>query len=156
MNWHVIYTKPKWEKKVAEQLEQAGIEVYCPMVTQIKQWSDRKKKVKTPLIPSYVFVNIEEKNRNDVFDIPGVVRYLFWLGKPALVREVEIQTLQESLKESLTAVAISAYKPGDTISIPEGPFKGKEGTIKQVKKNKLQLVLKELGMLITLTREEIK
>jgi transcriptional antiterminator RfaH len=68
----------------------------------------------------------------------------------------EIQTLQESLKESLTAVAISAYKPGDTISIPEGPFKGKEGTIKQVKKNKLQLVLKELGMLITLTREEIK
>jgi transcriptional antiterminator RfaH len=156
MNWHVIYTKPKWEKKVAEQLEQAGIEVYCPMLTQIKQWSDRKKKVKTPLIPSYVFVNIEEKNRNDVFDIPGVVRYLFWLGKPALVREVEIQTLQESLKESLTAVAISAYKPGDTISIPEGPFKGKEGTIKQVKKNKLQLVLKELGMLITLTREEIK
>jgi transcriptional antiterminator RfaH len=156
MNWHVIYTKPKWEKKVAEQLEQAGIEVYCPMVNQIKQWSDRKKKVITPLIPSYVFVNIEEKNRNDVFDIPGVVRYLFWLGKPALVREVEIQTLQESLKESLTAVAISAYKPGDTISIPEGPFKGKEGTIKQVKKNKLQLVLKELGMLITLTREEIK
>jgi len=49
------------------------------MVTQIKQWSDRKKKTETPLIPSYVFVNIEEKNRNDVFEVPGVVRYLFWL-----------------------------------------------------------------------------
>jgi len=67
------------------------------MVTQIKQWSDRKKKTETPLIASYVFVNIEEKNRNDVFDIPGVVRYLFWLGKPAIVREVEILALKEDL-----------------------------------------------------------
>ena len=156
MMWHVIYTKPKWEKKVADRLEKSGIEVYCPMMTQIKQWSDRKKKVETPLIPSYVFVNIEEKNRNDVFDIPGVVRYLFWLGKPAIVREVEISALKEGLKETLSAVEISAYKTGDTINISGGPFKGKEGIIKQVSKNKLQLVLKELGMLITLTREENK
>lgn len=156
MTWHVIYTKPRWEKKVADRLEKSGIEVYCPMVTQIKQWSDRKKKVETPLIPSYVFVNIEEKNRNDVFDIPGVVRYLFWLGKPAIVREVEILALKESLKETLSSVEISAYKTGDTINISQGPFKGKEGIIKQVSKNKLQLVLKELDMLITLTREEEK
>ncbi|MDD3723323.1 MAG: UpxY family transcription antiterminator [Lutibacter sp.] len=156
MNWYVIYTKPKWEKKVADQLEKTGIEVYCPMVTQIKQWSDRKKKVETPLIPSYVFVNIEEKNRNNVFAISGVVRYLFWLGKPAIVREIEILALKESLKGILSSVEISEYKTGDTISIPEGPFKGKEGIIKQVGKNRLQLVLKELGMLITLTKEEKK
>ncbi|HEY9168434.1 MAG TPA: UpxY family transcription antiterminator [Lutibacter sp.] len=153
MNWYVIYTKPKYEKKVADRLEKSGIEVYCPMVTQIKQWSDRKKKVETPLIPSYVFVNIAEKNRNDVFDIPGVVRYLFWLGKPAIVRENEILALKESLKETFSAVEISAYKKGDIINISEGPFKGKEGIIKQVGKNRVQLVLKELGMLITLTKE---
>lgn len=156
MTWFALYTKPKWEKKVADRIEKSGIEVYCPMVTQIKQWSDRKKKVETPLIPSYVFVNIAEKNRNDVFDIPGVVRYLFWLGKPAIVREVEILALKESLKETLSSVEISAYKTGDTINISSGPFKGKEGTIKQVGKNRMQLVLKELGMLITLTKEEKK
>ncbi len=156
MNWHVIYTKPKWEKKVAERLTQSGIEVYCPMVTQIKQWSDRKKKVETPLIPSYVFVNIAKKNRNDVFEVHGVVRYLFWLGKPAIVRDEEILTLQESLKETLSSVEITEYKTGDTINIADGPFKGKEGTIKQVSRNKLQLVLKELGMLITLTLEAKK
>ena len=153
MSWHVIYTKARNEKKVADRLAQSGIEVYCPMVTQIKQWSDRKKKTETPLIPSYVFVNIEEKNRNDVFDIPGVVRYLFWLGKPAIVRNEEILALQEGLKETLSSVEIAEYKTGDTINIAEGSFKGKEGTVKQVSKNKLQLVLKELGMLITLTRE---
>ncbi|MDO9039289.1 MAG: UpxY family transcription antiterminator [Lutibacter sp.] len=156
MTWYAIYTKPKWEKKVADRLEKSGIEVYCPMVTQIKQWSDRKKKVETPLIPSYVFVNREEKNRNDVFEVPGVVRYLFWLGKPAVIRDVEIMALQESLKETVSTVEITAYKTGDTIHIPDGPFKGKEGIIKQVSNTKLQLVLKELGMLITLTKEEKK
>lgn len=152
MNWHVIYTKARNEKKVADKLAQSGIEVYCPMVTQIKQWSDRKKKTETPLIPSYVFVNIEERDRNTVFEVHGVVRYLFWLGKPAIVRNEEILALQEGLKETLAAVEITDYKTGDTINIPEGPFKGQEGIIKEVKKNKLRLVLKELGMLITLTR----
>jgi len=61
--------------------------------------------------------------------------------------------LQESLKETVSAVEITDYKKGDTINIPEGPFIGKEGIVKEVKKNKLQLVLKELGMLITLTLE---
>ncbi|MFZ2283481.1 MAG: UpxY family transcription antiterminator [Lutibacter sp.] len=152
MMWHVIYTKPRNEKKVADKLAQSGIQVYCPMVTQIKQWSDRKKKTETPLIPSYVFVNIAEKNRNDVFEVHGVVRYLFWLGKPAIVRDEEILALQEGLKETVSEVEIADYKTGDIISIATGPFKGKEGIVKEVKKNKIQLVLKELGMLITLTR----
>ncbi|URM37362.1 hypothetical protein LLY39_01890 [Flavobacterium anhuiense] len=46
MNWYVVYTKPKWEKKVADKLNQLGIECYCPLITQIKQWSDRKKRLK--------------------------------------------------------------------------------------------------------------
>ena len=56
MEWYAIYTKPRNEKKVAENLAAIGIESYCPIVTTLKQWSDRKKMVETPLIPSYVFV----------------------------------------------------------------------------------------------------
>ncbi len=154
MPWYVIYTQPRNEKKVADQLEKLGIEVYCPLVKQMKQWSDRKKEVWVPLISSYVFVNIEERKRNKVFEAHGVVRYLFWLGKPAVVRDIEILALKEGLKERISAVEITQYKAGDTINIPVGPFKGKEGTIKEVKKNKIQLVLKELGVLITLTKVE--
>ena len=98
MPWFAIYTRPKNEKKVVAGLEKIGIEVYCPMVKQVKQWSDRKKKVEVPLINSYVFVNIEESDRNVVFEIPGVVRYLFWLGKPAVIQEQEIEVLRASLK----------------------------------------------------------
>lgn len=154
MPWFVIYTQPRKEKKVAERLEQIGVKAYCPLVTQIRQWSDRKKKVQVPLINSYVFVNVEEKQREQVFQISGVVRYLFWLGKPAVVREEEINVLRDSLKDTMSAVAVNRIQVGDSLNIPTGPFHGKEGIVKLIKKNSLQLVLKELGVLITLTKAE--
>ena len=101
MPWFAIYTRPKNEKKVTESLEKMGVEVFCPMITQVKQWSDRKKKVKVPLINSYVFVNIEEKDRNVVFQVSGVVRYLFWLGKPAVIKEYDIEVLKNQINMRL-------------------------------------------------------
>jgi len=155
MPWFVIYTKPRTEKKVAERLAQLGIEVYCPLVTTMKQWSDRKKKVQEPLLRSYVFVRLDEKQRDLVFQVSGVVRYVFWLGRPAVVRNQEIEALQESLQHTLTSFEVRAHKVGDIISIPTGPFQGKAGIIRQLSKNSLQLVLTELGVLITLHKEEL-
>lgn len=155
MPWFVIYTKPRTEKKVAERLTQMQVEVYCPLVTTIKQWSDRKKKVQTPLLSSYVFVQLEEKDRESIFQINGVVRYVYWLGKPAIVRDEEIEALRESLQHTLTSFEVRGHKVGDTISIPGGPFQGKQGIIRQLSKNSLQLVLSELGVLVTLHKEEL-
>ena len=154
MPWFAIYTRPKNEKKVTEQLIKLGIDAYCPMVTQIKQWSDRKKKVESPLISSYVFVNLAEKERNTVFEVHGIVRYLYWLGKPAIIHDHEIALLKDSLKGILTSVEVEGIQPGDSLTITKGPFQGKEGIVSQVEKNKIRLVLKELGVLITISREE--
>jgi transcription antitermination factor NusG len=154
MPWFAIYTRPKNEKKVAEQLFKLGIDVYCPMVTQMKQWSDRKKKVESPLISSYVFVNLDEKDRNTVFEVHGIVRYLYWLGKPAIVQDHEIALLKDSLKGILSSVEVQGLQPGDSLIISKGPFQGKEGVVSQVEKNKIRLILKELGVLITITKEE--
>jgi transcription antitermination factor NusG len=154
MPWFAIYTRPKNEKKVAEQLFKLGIDVYCPMVTQMKQWSDRKKKVESPLISSYVFVNLDEKDRNTVFEVHGIVRYLYWLGKPAIVQDHEIALLKDSLKGILSSVEVQGLQPGDSLTISKGPFQGKEGVVSQVEKNKIRLILKELGVLITITKEE--
>jgi len=156
MPWYVIYTKPRNEKKVAEHLQKNGIIVYCPLVTQIKQWSDRKKKIQIPLFNSYLFVNLNENERDKVFKVNGVIRYLFWLGKPAIVRDEEIEVLQESLIGIMSSVEVASIKPGDVLQIPSGPFQGKEGIVKNIKKNKVQLVLKELGVLITLTKADIE
>ena len=93
MKWFVIYTKPQFELKVTQSLEAMGIQAYCPVTTQIKQYSDRKKKVIKPLLRSYVLVKIADRDRNQVFSIPGVLSYVFWLGKPAIVHDKEIELM---------------------------------------------------------------
>jgi transcriptional antiterminator RfaH len=149
MNWYVVYTKPKWEKKVAERLTQVGVECYCPLITQIKQWSDRKKKVEVPLFNSYVFVQLEEINRNTVFQVPGVVRYLFWLGKPAIVRDEEIRIIKKSLNDSnVTDISIAAMKVGDRIKLDSGAFSNQDAIVQEVSNTHYILVLESLGCVL--------
>ena len=149
MNWYVVYTKPKWEKKVAEKLTQIGIECYCPIITQVKQWSDRKKKIEVPLFNSYVFVQLQEGDRNSVFQIAGVVRYLFWLGKPAIVRDEEIKSIKDSLKASnIAEVSVSSIQVGDRIKLESGAFSNQSAIVQEVSNTHCILVLESLGCIL--------
>ncbi|RXM44002.1 UpxY family transcription antiterminator [Flavobacterium sp. YO64] len=149
MNWYVVYTKPKQEKKVAERLTQIGIECYCPIVTQVKQWSDRKKKIEVPLFNSYVFVQLQEGDRNSVFQIAGVVRYLFWLGKPAIVRDEEIKSIKDSLKASnIAEVSVSSIQVGDRIKLESGAFSNQSAIVQEVSNTHYILVLESLGCVL--------
>lgn len=149
MNWYVIYTKPKWEKKVAEKLTQIGIECYCPLITKVKQWSDRKKKVEMPLFNSYVFVQLPDIERNTVFQIAGVVRYLFWLGKPAIVRDEEINIIKNSLKSSNTAdISVTSFRVGDKIKLESGAFNNQSAIVQEVSNTYYILVLESLGCVL--------
>jgi len=152
MEWNVIYVKPRTEKKVEAALLKMGIKAYCPVVTEIHQWSDRKKKVQVPILKSYVFVQLEEQNREAVFQVANVVRYLFWLGKPAVVREQEIKIMQDWLVSEHTEARVLDIQPGDTMDIKTGPFKGAKGLVKEISNNRIQLVLLDLGIKITLSR----
>jgi transcriptional antiterminator RfaH len=111
MNWWVLYTNPRAEMKVAQQLERIGVEAYCPVRMEIRQRSDRKKKIWVPLLPSMVLVNIDEQEKNKVFDVHGVVRYLYWLGQPAKVSMDEVLTLKE-VTECKKLVAHEVIKKG--------------------------------------------
>ncbi|WP_433833749.1 UpxY family transcription antiterminator [Flavobacterium anhuiense] len=149
MNWYVVYTKPKWEKKVADKLNQYGIECYCPMVTQVKQWSDRKKKVELPLFNSYVFVKLSDSERNSVFQVAGVVRYLFWLGKPAIVKDQEIETIRTSLQApNLSDVSVSTIQVGDKIKLESGAFSNQDATVQEISNNYYIFVLEALGCVL--------
>jgi len=152
MNWYALYTKPRNEKKVAQLLQSLGVETYCPVVTTTKQWSDRKKKVTTPVLPSYVFVQVEEKNREVVFQVPGVVRYVYWLGKAAIIRDAEITTLKEYLSEEYTTIFQTAILPGDRIKLTTGPFIGQDALVKKISNTKTQVILESLGILLTLEK----
>lgn len=157
MNWYVLYTKPRWEKKTATELERNGIEVYCPMITTVRQWSDRKKKVTSPLFTSYIFVRLKEKDRNLVFSAPGVVRYLFWLGKPAIVRDEEIETIERWLNnDQYEDVQVRSFQPGERVEIQSGPMKGQKGVVKEVGKKEIRLVLESLGYVVTTKLREVQ
>lgn len=149
MNWYVIYTKPKWEKKVADKLNQIGIECYCPLIIQMKQWSDRKKKVEVPLFNSYVFVQLVDIDRNSVFQVAGVVRYLFWLGKPAIVRDEEINSIKTSLKApNISDISVTSIRVGDHIKIETGAFTNQDAIVQEVSNTHYILVLESLGCVL--------
>lgn len=150
MPWYALYTESRQEKKVAARLAQLDIEVYCPLVIQVRQWSDRKKKVEVPLLPSYVFVKLEPNNRELVFQVSGVVRYLYWLGQPAVVKDSEIELMQKWLQDKVTTFEIVGIQPGTLYEIPSGPFLGQKGIVEKVTKNQITLVLEQLGVKIIL------
>ena len=150
MPWYALYTESRQEKKVSARLLQLDIEVYCPLVIQVRQWSDRKKKVEVPLLPSYVFVKLEPNNRELVFQVSGVVRYLYWLGQPAIVKDTEIELMQKWLKDKVTSFEIVGIQPGAIYEIPSGPFIGQKGIVEKVNKSQITLVLEQLGVKIIL------
>ncbi|RTY71276.1 UpxY family transcription antiterminator [Flavobacterium sp. ZB4P23] len=153
MNWYVVYTKPKWEKKVAEQLQKIGVECYCPLVTQMRQWSDRKKKVEVPLFNSYVFVQLEDSKRNLVFQSVGAVRYLYWLGKPAIVRDEEIEVIKKWLNTSdCVDLTVASYQIGETIQLESGPFADQKATVQEMTNTHYVLVLESLGCVLKMKR----
>ena len=149
MNWFVIHTKPRFEKKVEEMLLSNGIEAYCPTRKTIRLWSDRKKKVYVPLLPSMVLVRLEEKNINNVFNINGVVRYMYWLGKRAIVREKEVEVLKTHLKgNKINNLEIKKLIPGNRINLAE--FNNENGLIEKVSNNTVWVFLENLGYKIKL------
>src|ERR1700712_1249639 len=98
-NWYAVYTKPRWEKKVYALMTERGITAYCPLNKVRRKWSDRVKTVEEPLFSSYVFVQAEDDGLTNVRMVGGVVNFVYWQGKPAVIPEREILTIKKFLNE---------------------------------------------------------
>lgn len=148
LSWFVVYTKTLTEKKVAERLRQMELEVYLPLYTTIRQWSDRKKKLEKPLINSVVFVHCTEPDLQKLYTVPSVAGVLRHDGKPAVVQNHEIQNLRILLQQVGAAeLEPVALEPGTPIEVTRGPFKGVIGTAVQVL-NTLRVIIeiRQLGV----------
>jgi len=97
--WYAVYTRPRWEKKVASLLEERGIENYCPINKVTRQWSDRRKVVLEPVFKGYVFVRLEDDKKWQVKEVNGILNFVYFLGKPAKIRDEEIDTIRKFLNE---------------------------------------------------------
>jgi transcriptional antiterminator RfaH len=150
MPWFVLYTKARNEKLVAEKLRQRGMEVYCPLRISKRKWSDRYKMVEEPLFRSYCFVKLEEHERNQVFAVPGVVRYLFWLQKPAIVRDEEIQVIRRLLNDlDHSLIQVESVRPGDWLTITSGSFSDLSGEVLAQNGKMVRVMLDALQVVIS-------
>jgi transcription antitermination factor NusG len=141
INWHALYTSPRAEKRVKEQLEQHGIECYLPLHRSPRVWSDRVKMVDMPLFNSYIFIKCKASEILRMNKIYGVVRVVFYDGKPAIIRQQEIDAIRMFIEEASGKVLCT----GDEVEILTGSMKNISGTIVKIKKKYLLLHIKQLG-----------
>lgn len=147
--WHVIYTKPNFERKFAGILQQKGINVFIAEQKQLKQYSDRKKWVDVILFRSYIFIKAEDFNQHfaTIVYTPGFLKVLLHNGKPAIVTQRGIDQIRQLCGQQQHAISIAenTVEIGKPIEIKEGIFKGIKGTIVQ-KKNSRQLLVRIDGL----------
>jgi transcription antitermination factor NusG len=147
--WLAVYTKPRWEKKVAQLLTKKGIESYCPLNKVRRKWSDRVKLVEEPLFKSYVFVRIADEGRTDVRMTDGVINFVYWDGKPAIVKDKEIQLIQRFLDdhENVQLVRLE-LQPGQQVRIIAGPLMDRDGKVLEVKNKVARVQIESLGYML--------
>lgn len=150
MNWYVLHTKTRSEKKVEQRLLSVGINAYCPTRSEIRFWSDRKKRIQVPVLPSMVLVNIDAKDINRVFECSGVIRYMFWLGKRAKVRQEEVDILKKYLNGSYSFInsKLSNINVGDNYKLSS--FNNENGVVNRISNNNIWIYLKSLGYTVKL------
>lgn len=149
MKWYVIYTKPRFEKVVSEKLASAGVDVYCPLLKMKKRWSDRWKWVEEPLFRSYCFVRVEDNERDKVFTVNGVVRYLYHCGKPAVVRDGELELLKNWLCQfNHDSIESTVFNAHDKVQLKSGPLMDTKAEVLNCGGHFLILRIETLGLQI--------
>jgi transcription antitermination factor NusG len=149
VKWYAIYTRPRWEKKVNGLLEAKGIESYCPLNKVRRRWSDRIKTIEEPLFKSYVFVKIAEETKADVRMTDGVINFVYWNGKPAFIKEKEIQTIKRFLDEYENVELVKMdLKPEQRVRVVAGPLMDQEGKIIEIKNKVAKVAIDSLGYIL--------
>lgn len=144
--WYALYTRSRWERKTAELLGKQGIEAYCPLNKVLRQWSDRKKIVLEPLFKSYIFVHIVDSDQRKVKEVPGVLSFVNYLGKPAQIRLEEIELIKRFLND-YQFVHLEKYdiRVNDKVVIRSGPLVFQKGNVIEVRNKIVKVVLPSLG-----------
>lgn len=159
--WYAIYTRSRGEKVAAKLLSDMGIDVYLPLQRKLRQWSDRKKWVEVPYINSYVFVKTSEKEYYDILNTQGVIRYVTFGGKAAVIPEWQIDAMKK-IVSSENPVVFSAhqFRKGEKVQIENGALMGYEGEVVKDSDGKKKVIIRigQLGisMLIHMELSDVK
>src|SRR5215203_6579385 len=124
---------------------QKGLVSYCPLNKVHKKWSDRIKLIEEPLFKSYVFVQVKEEDQLQVRTVSGVLNFVYWNGKPAVVKESEIETIRKFLNEyEDVQVKPVNLQTNQAVMVRRGLLMNKTGRIKRLMNNKVEVLIESL------------
>jgi transcription antitermination factor NusG len=147
--WLAVYTKPRWEKKVHQLLQEKGVESYCPLNKVKRKWSDRIKTVEEPLFKSYVFVKVKDPDRTNVRMTSGVINFVYWNGKPALIREKEINAIKRFLNEyENVTIQKMDLKMNQRVLVTGGLLMDQQGKVVGLKNKTAKVAIDSLGYIL--------
>jgi transcription antitermination factor NusG len=138
--WYAACTSPRHEKRVAQQLEGNRVQYFLPLYQSVRRWKDRRKTIELPLFPGYIFVHVALRDRLRVLRLPGVVQFVAFGGKPAVLPDAEIESLRDGLMRGLRAEPHPYLKVGRRVRVHHGPMSGMEGILVR-RKEKFRVVL---------------
>lgn len=146
-NWYALYTRPRWEKKVAALLGENDIEHYCPIIKVVRQWSDRKKVVLEPVFKGYVFIYVTVDRLWETLKINGILNVVRHIGKPAIIKEDEINTIKKFLNEfDDVEVNNTEVTENSKVRIRKGVLMNYEGIVVEVFGNRAFVKIDSLGL----------
>ena len=149
LKWLAVYTRPRWEKKVNQLLIEKGVESYCPLNKIRRKWSDRVKVVEEPLFKSYVFLKVNNEDRTEVRMTPGVINFVYWDGKPAVIKEREINIIKRFLNEyENVELYPMELKEQQRVKITTGPLMDFEGKVLSVHRKSVKVSIDSLGYIL--------
>jgi transcription antitermination factor NusG len=147
--WLAIYSRPRWEKKINRLLQEKGLESYCPLNKVRRKWSDRVKLVEEPLFKGYVFVKVSDDDRTSVRMTPGVINFVYWEGKPAIIREKEIKAIKRFLDEyENVEVQPQNLRISQRVKITTGPLMDHEGHVLGIHHKMVKVAIDSLGYVL--------
>ncbi len=147
--WLAVYTRPRWEKKVNQLLIEKGLESYCPLNKVRRKWSDRVKVVEEPLFKSYVFVKVNDEDRTAVRMTSGAINFVYWNGKPAVIKEKEITAIKRFLNEYENVEARPMQvKVNQRVRITNGSLMDKEGKVLDIRHKMAKVAIESMGYIL--------
>jgi transcription antitermination factor NusG len=131
VNWHVLYLRPRCEKKVAEFCRIQDMSHYLPLRRETKIYQRRKVTVEKPLFPGYFFAAFDGDGRLNLLKTNNVVRILAPPSKRELLHE--LAQIRRALRVDPTLGTCAALKKGRRVRIVGGAFRGIEGVVYSLK-----------------------
>jgi transcription antitermination factor NusG len=129
--WYAIRTRSRHEKVAARELDAQGIRVFLPLVTSVRQWSDRRTEVELPLFPGYAFVRVAylSGDRIRVLRASGVVSFVGQAAAGVSIPEEQIEAIRTLLVSRVPVKEHPFLKVGQRIRVRGGSLSGVEGIL---------------------------